>query len=84
MARRRWEGISVYETFEQAAQQARNVGFKFGAFIAELEIPDDEPTVSVEPGRPESGHRTLRSEPIEDQAERLLALVVAVQPIEVG
>ena len=80
-ARRQWEGISVYESFEQAAKQARNVGLKFGALIAELGIPDDDTSIGVEPGRPQSGHRTLRVEPPETQVERLLALVIAVNPI---
>ena len=81
-ARRQWEGISVYETFEQAAKQARSVGFKFGEFIGELAIPDDDPSISLEPGRPQSGHRTLHVEPPEKQAECLLALVVSVNSIE--
>ena len=80
-ARRRWEGISVDEMFEQAAKQARNVGFKFGELIAELRIPEDDPSISVEPGRPQSGHRTLRVELLEKQAEQLPALVKAVNPI---
>lgn len=82
ISRRRWEGISVYETFEQAAKQARDLRYKFGAFTAELAIPDDDPSITLEPGRPQSGHRTLHVAPLEQQAERLLALVVAVNPVE--
>ena len=82
--RRRWEGVSVYETFEQAVKQARQLEFKFGGFVAEVVIPDDNLSISMEPGRPQSGHRTVHSEPVSEQAERLLDHVVAVHQIGVG
>jgi hypothetical protein len=76
-ARRQWEGISVYETFEQAAKQAENLGYSLGEFVAEVAISDDA-AISIEPGRPSSGHRTLRVDPPERQAEILHALIVRI------
>jgi hypothetical protein len=76
-----WEGLSIYETLRQAAKQAANLNYQFGEFIAELAIPDDDLSIHIDPGRSNSGHRNLRVEPLEDQAEQALAFVVAVHTV---
>lgn len=77
---RLYEGVSVYETREQAMNQALKHP-DLGQFIAELGILDDSADISVEPGGARSGHRTLRVEPFDVQAVRLFDLVIAISPV---
>jgi hypothetical protein len=66
-----YEVISVFDTFEGAAQMARRRP-KLGSFIAILDVPDDAPITRK--GGP--GHFDLRGKP-----EQFLALIVDVVPI---
>lgn len=54
--RRMWEGISVFETAEQARQVAKRYPAQ-GSFIAEIVIPD-ESEIQYERSGPREGHHT--------------------------
>jgi hypothetical protein len=54
---RRWEGLSVFTTYEAAWTNAANVNWRIGALIAEIVIPDN---VDLEMDGPdERGHCNL-------------------------
>jgi hypothetical protein len=74
------EGISVYETFAQAATQAQKYP-ALGQFIAELELPDDDSTITITPSGARSGHRTIWVEPLATQAAIFLSRVKSVSSI---
>jgi hypothetical protein len=54
-----WDGVSVFETEEQAVRHARRLNWRLGRFIAELYIPDEAP-ISRD-GADERGHFNLRA-----------------------
>jgi hypothetical protein len=70
-----WDGISVYADRLDAARTARRYPL-LGAFIAELEIPDDAPITIRQTFQPT--HHTLQSDP-----HFLLEQVVGVSPVRV-
>ncbi len=71
---RLWEGLSVFETLEQARQKA--IAFPAqGDFIATIVIPDDSRIRYERTGRSE-GHHTLWGTPND-----LLQCVVAVESV---
>ena len=55
--RRSWEGVSVFDTYEQARANAEQYDWKIGEFVAELVIADDVPLTVDGPGR--NGHSNL-------------------------
>jgi hypothetical protein len=57
---RKWRGISVYTTEEQARATGRRFP-RIGRYIARLQIPDDVPLIVEEPD--ETGHCDLYAEP---------------------
>jgi hypothetical protein len=71
---RLWDGVSSYNTAEQARRSARRRPM-LGRYIAELRLPEDRP-LRLERTLKSSGHHTLWAEPSE-----LLALVVRVEPV---
>jgi hypothetical protein len=74
---RRWSGISVYETEEQARAMAVWRP-SIGRFIAAVRIEEGAPIRVEQTGDPATGHYTLWGEPSE-----LLARVVSIVPVEV-
>jgi hypothetical protein len=68
-----WDGISVFRTLLQAQGKARDYPF-LGAYIAQIDLDVDIPTVRVEKtfGR---GHFTVLGDPA-----ALLRLVVSITP----
>ena len=54
-----WDGVSVFETREQAVRHARRLHWRLGRFIAELYIPDDAQI--VRDSADERGHFNLRA-----------------------
>ncbi len=73
---RLWEGLSVFETLDQARQKA--IAFPAqGAFIAALAIPNAGRITYERTGRTE-GHYTLWGD-----ADDLLKCVTSVQPVHV-
>ena len=73
------DGLSFYETFEQAASLARNRSL--GDFVAEVRIPDDDPSFRFERTGAREGHTTIWVEPLSSQAARMLQAVRAVRPV---
>lgn len=74
-ASRLFRGISLYNTRQQARNQAAGRPWRGNAFIAELQIPGDAP-VTIERTGTRRGHYTLWGNPHD-----ILALVTAVQPV---
>ena len=75
------EGLSVYETFDQAWNQTQKHPY-LGQLIAELEIPDDNAAITIERGGARSGHCTLWITPADGQAATILGCVKAVRPVQ--
>lgn len=73
-----WNGVSVWETLEQARQMARGVA-SLGRCVARLEIPAGAEVRSQRTFRTE-GHHTLWAEP--EVLLRCVASVVLVDPVE--
>jgi hypothetical protein len=71
---RLWEGLSVFETLEQARQKASAFPAQ-GDFIATIVIPDDSRITYERTGKSE-GHYTLWG-----AAHDLLRCVIAVGPV---
>ena len=68
------DGISVFNTEQQARNKARDYPF-LGGFIARLEIPEDAP-VRIERTLRSAGHHTIWGD-----ADVLLGYVVSVVPV---
>jgi hypothetical protein len=75
LARRTWDGVSVYRTEVQARAKARMYPW-MGRFIARLEIPPGAPVRWERTYRHSRGHHTLWAPP-----EILLRLVVETIPV---
>lgn len=58
---RRWQGLSVFTTIEQAREKARHAPL-MGSFIARLEIRPDE-SIRVERTTSSAGHFTIWGTP---------------------
>lgn len=54
---RRWEGLSVFTTFEAAWENAADLNWRIGTLIAELTVPDDAEVLMDGPD--ERGHCNL-------------------------
>lgn len=76
--RRLMQGISLYNTVQQACNQAASAPRLGGRFIAELRIPSDAP-VTIERTGTQRGHHTLWGSP-----DGILGYVSRVFPIEVS
>jgi hypothetical protein len=74
---RRWSGISVYETEEQARSTALWRP-SIGRYIAAVRIEHDAPIELEQTGDPDSGHYTLWGEPSE-----FVVRIVSIVPVEV-
>jgi hypothetical protein len=61
--------VSVYDTFERAANRARRYGYRVGRFVVALSLPDDA-TIEVEQSGNDPRHHTLYAKP-----RRLLSFV---------
>jgi hypothetical protein len=72
---RRWSGISVYQTEEQARALA-SWRPSIGQYIATIRLEVSGPFRWEQTGDPDSGHHTLWSEP-----SNLLQRVVSVTPV---
>lgn len=72
---RLFAGLSVFETKEQACQQARTYP-KLGRYVAEIDIPLDAP-VECERTTRTAGHWTIWASP-----GYLLGRIVTVSPVE--
>jgi hypothetical protein len=67
-----WEGLSVFDTYEQARANAAKWTWRIGEYVAEVSIPDDMPvTVEGPDGR---GHSNL----YDIEAQALLKCVTDV------
>lgn len=74
---RRWSGISVYETEEQA----RGIAMRrpsIGRYIATIRIEPGAPIRIERTGDPNTGHHTLRAEPA-----KILKRIVSIVPVQV-
>lgn len=77
---RLWDGLSVYETPEQAYNTVRQYP-QLGAFIAAITIPDDG-TFRYERTLAGEGHHTLWSNP--DALLRCVSAVISVAAMQGG
>lgn len=67
---REWaEGISVFDDFDRACEVARTYGFRPGAYVVRIMVPDDG-TVKFKQTFDDEHHYTIYAEP-----ERVFALV---------
>ena len=55
--RREWAGLSVFDALSGAVANAAATNWRIGAYIAEVQIPDDAPILYEGPGR--RGHWNL-------------------------
>ena len=78
--RHEWQGLPVFDSIAVLERVGRARGWKIGAYIAELRIPDDAPLSYVGPGR--SGHWLIYQSSGEmlmlEQAPQFLTWIVNV------
>jgi hypothetical protein len=77
----RWQGLSVYDTYEEARRWAKARAFKRWAYIAELWIPEDAPIIYEGPDA--HGHWNLYAAEPAFLRNECLVRVIHASSIEV-
>ena len=71
-----WDGISVWETIDQARETAAGSRYRLGSYVAVLDVPETGP-VRWQRTTKSEGHYTLWGQPAD-----LLALVQKTVPLQ--